>query len=137
MCLTAVFKSKKEALEFKKGVILKKDMVVYKGLIKRKDWPDKKPYFISPYRYFRYDKGQHYYQTGKRGIVAKYTNDSWKEWKEYRITITEGLHSCLKRNQARKHGSSIVEMIIPKGARVWIKQKTGEVASTELIFPHQ
>lgn len=134
MCLTTHFKNKAKAEKWLKGEILKKDKVVYKKLFKTKKG------YKSPFQEMSYKPGIHYYQTGKKKVHAYIFSTNILRPDHSYGRVTMGLHSYTSKKWVKLYKGSndvIVKMIIPKGALVWRSPEDKEIASTELIFPHQ
>ena len=127
MCLQIgkEFKTKKEALEFiKNPKIAEKDIRVYKVLNETN---------LGVYYAFKYEKGFHYYQVGKKFSYlirqSFYTN-------KWRITFHIGLHSCKSYNAAELHVTrrdKIVTMYIPKGSKYY-EGIYNELISDQLVW---
>ena len=132
MCLTLnkKFKTEKAALEASKNpLIAKKDMTVYKAVR-----PVNENKFQAIYQTFTFEKGYHYYQTGKEFSfivsLVTYSPDSL-----YNLRVYRGLHSYIRKYQAQSKGHT-ERVIIPKGAKYFIG-KNGDIVSNQLIFPHK
>lgn len=133
MCLTInkIFKTKKQAKEYSsKPLIAKKDIIVYKVLRKNN---------TSRYKRFKFKKG-YQYTNDKFGFsyydYYKYY-DSYKPIiKLWKLSIEEGLHSCIDKNSTNQHNhgdSKIIKMIIPKGSEYFLG-KRGDIVSNKLIW---
>jgi len=127
MCLTTLaYPTNKEALHAKNNpLIANKDIKVYKVLTKRNQ---------SPFMYFEFEKGQHYYQTGRAFNIRMK-----KRWSNYiELEISRGLHACLTKRRALSmtqfNNRKIVIMYIPKGAKYFISEYGNEIVSDQLIW---
>ena len=126
MCLqVSSIETRKKAREIAKGVIITKDLVVYKGLYRIGDC------YKSPFQLTSYEPGNHYYQIGKKFsiIIRGYSSIGWI------IQVYEGLHAYVKPPTFWT-GNILVEMIIPKGSTV-IYGDHGDIVTDNLIFPEK
>jgi hypothetical protein len=127
MCLRIYedFRTRRKAREFMDSPkIATKDILVWKVIESNG---------VSPYRYFKYEKGYHYYQTGKKPFGFK-LQQGFCRWF---IEINMGLHSCKSINRAKEvQGLSstrkVVKMYIPKGAKYFENER--EYVSDQLVW---
>lgn len=111
MCLKiSGFHTRKEAIAASQNpLIAERDINVYKIL-------DKDGY--SPFRVMKYDKGTHYYQTGKAFTVSTVKDFSCK----WSIKVKRGLHSTTIPTRYDRITMDVgcyksVRMVIPKGSK--------------------
>lgn len=115
--------SKKEAIE-KLKKIAKKDITVYKVMIRTGERGVYKGYYQS---HFKYKSGYHYYQDGKE---AHFT---FSKEKGKSLLVDRGLHS-FKFDPGKNWGNIVtLECTIPKGA-TYYEGDFNEYVSNELII---
>lgn len=126
MCLRIYIESKKQGIHFKQNpLIASKDITVWKVLEKN----DR-----SVFRKFKYQKGVHYFQTGKPFSFRISENVSGFAF----MTIDKGLHSYCSRTKAKSYldtNKKIVKFIIPKGSKYYLGCMQ-DIVSDQLIYPY-
>lgn len=107
--------------------IAKKDVNVFKVLDENNN---------SAYQYFKYEKGTHYYQTGRPFSFEIYKQESVFNY-GWRININRGLHSFTLKKAAKEilyPNDKIVKMVIPRGSKYYISSDGTEIVSDNLIY---
>lgn len=119
-------------------VLTKKDKIVYKILESYIVGGDKR--YRSPVRGMLYQKGIHYYQTGKPRNRFKITSMGFSTYSLAQITT--GLHAFLSKKAARQFmkdaeldgpSMTIVKMVIPAGSII-IQGCYGAIVTDNLIW---
>ncbi len=91
--------------------------------------------YMSVYQNFKYQMGEHYYQSGKKFTFHRVNFITYGY-----LQIHQGLHAYTSKRVALENiseGNCIRKFIIPKGSQYFISKEDGEIVSDNLIFPHQ
>ena len=139
MCLVNTFKLN-ELEKYCITNILKEDKVVIKILYKesKNSFLFKKYNYYSPYEGYKYIKGK--LNTSPLGIHITRTPYTWDLKVDINITINEGFHSFLTKEDANTYKDKLFnyseavlcKCIIPKGST--IVYNDSEIVSNQIIF---
>ena len=92
-----------------------------------------KKFFISPYRSYKYEKGQCYYENSKEFSKDEYFDICYNAYKRVKHK-TIGLHSYSTKTKALQSWGECVRCIIPEGAKYYYNSIKKEYVSNYLII---
>ena len=136
MCLRLKFRTREEAEVVKcSPKKAKKDITVYKvlkpSLVKGK--------LFSPFQYFLWEPGYHYYQDTSNNQPA-FTFKIRNLFENFILEVHQGLHAytSLERAKIAKwSGNKVYKMIIPKGSLYYEDSSKKEIVADNMIFYKQ
>lgn len=138
MCLITIKSYADVIADIETPVLTEKDKIVYKVLELYTEGDDK--IYRSPIYGMRYQKGIHYYQTGKPR--NRFGITSLGHWTPEPAKITVGLHAFLSKKAAKQYiqdaglygiGMTIVRMVVPAGSII-IQGCYGQIVTDNLIW---